>query len=315
MAAKTELANIEQVDLREVWQNEAEDFTPWLADNIELLGKALGMDLEVTAQEARVGNRYSLDILARDPGRDRPVVIENQLEDTDHSHLGQLLTYAAGFDANVIVWIAKEFEDEHRDALDLLNRRTGEDSEFFGVEVELLKIGDSPPAVNFKLVVTPNEWHKQTMRSGVGVSERGERYRKFFQRLVDTMTEKHRFKNASKVGTENYFDFRSGHSYVLYGAGFTGEGMARVEIYIDKDKDWNKRLFDRLKEDKTAVESELGELDWQRLDDRNASRIRAARQGSIKDDEETLAEIQDWMVERFLAFKRVFGPRLAEFKE
>ena len=113
------------------------------------------MDLELQTQEAPVGG-YSLDILARDVQSGRPVVIENQLGPTDHAHLGQLLTYAAGFDANVIVWIAKEFRDEHRQALDLLNHRTGEESEFFGVEVELWKIAESPAAVNFNLVSTPN---------------------------------------------------------------------------------------------------------------------------------------------------------------
>ncbi len=150
----------------------------------------------------------------------------------------------------------------------------------------------------------------------IGVSERNERYRKFFQRLVDTMREKHRFTNASKAQPKNYFDFSSGHGNVLYGAGFTGEGMARVEIYFcSKDKDRNKRLFDRLEEGKAAIESDLGELDWQRLDDKKASRIRAARQGSIYDDEETLAEIRGWMVEQLLAFKQVFDPRLVKFKE
>ena len=109
------LGTIERVDIREIWPNEAADFTPWLAENLATLGKALGLDLEFQAQEAPVGG-YSLDILARDVQSGRPVVIENQLGQTDHTHLGQLLTYAAGFDANVIVWIAKEFRDEHRQA-------------------------------------------------------------------------------------------------------------------------------------------------------------------------------------------------------
>ena len=126
------------MDIRGVWSNEAADFTPWLAENMTVLNEALGMDLELDAQEASVGS-HALDILARDLGNSRQVVIENQLDYTDHRHLGQLLTYAAGFDANVIVWIARKFRDEHREALDLLNRRTGEDTEFSGIEVELWK--------------------------------------------------------------------------------------------------------------------------------------------------------------------------------
>ena len=144
-----ELARIEKVDLREVWSNEAADFTPWLQKNIDQLGDALGMDLEVDEREAPVGT-FSLDLLARD-GSGRPVIIENQLGTTDHTHLGQILTYAAGHNASVIVWIAKEFRDEHRAALDFLNSRTSGDTEFFGVGVELWKIEGSSAAVNFDL--------------------------------------------------------------------------------------------------------------------------------------------------------------------
>ena len=308
-----ELAKIDRVDLREVWLNEAANFTPWLAENISLLGEALGMDLEVETAEAPVGS-YSLDILARDVGNSHSVIIENQLEVTDHTHLGQLLTYMAGFDANVIVWIAKEFRDEHREALDLLNHRTGEDTQFFGVEVELWKIEDSRPAVNFKLVATPNEWRKRTVSNarGTGVSEKGERYRTFFQALIDTLREEHRFTNARKGQPQNWHSFSAGR--VEFVADFPSGERARVAVYIDNgDRDWNKGLFDQLYEIKVDIESELGEpLEWERLDERRASRIAVVRQGAIDDTDETLQEIREWMVGRLLKFKQVFGPRLDE---
>ena len=139
------LAKIERVDLREAWPNEAREFTPWLAANIGELGEALGMDLELQQTEAAVGG-YFLDVLATDLNQNRPVIIENQLEPTNHDHLGKLLTYAAGYDANVVVWLTREFRDEHRQTLDWLNQRTREDTQFFGVVVELLKIDDSRPA-------------------------------------------------------------------------------------------------------------------------------------------------------------------------
>ena len=160
--ATPNLAKIEQVDLRQAWPNEAQDFTPWLAENIAELGEALGMDLELQQTEAPVGS-YSLDVLAIDLNQNRPVIIENQLEATNHTHLGQLLTYAAGYDANVIVWLTREFRDEHRQTLDWLNQRTDENTQFFGVVVELWRIAGSPPAPHFKLVAMPNDWRKKTV--------------------------------------------------------------------------------------------------------------------------------------------------------
>ena len=317
MTTSKDLATIQKIDLREVWQNEARDFTPWLAEHLSELGTALGLELELEEREASVGG-YSLDILARDLGSGRPVVIENQLESTDHAHLGQLLTYMAGFDANVIVWIAREFRDEHREALNLLNHRTGEDTQFFGVEVELLKIDESRPAINFKLVVTPNEWQKQTssnIRTAGNVSEQRERYQTFFQKLIDTLREEHDFTGARKGQPQNWYYFSAGHGQrVQYGANFAQSKRARVEVYIDNtDREWNKDLFDKLLRDKESMESKLQEsLEWDRLDNRRASRIAVTRPGSIDDAQEALEETHDWMVKKLLDFKRVFGPRLDE---
>ena len=313
------LGTIERVDIREIWPNEAADFTPWLAENLATLGKALGLDLELQTQEAPVGG-FSLDILARDVRSGRPVVIENQLGQTDHTHLGQLLTYAAGFDANVIVWIAKEFRDEHRQALDLLNHRTGEESEFFGVEVQLWKIAESPPAVNFNLVSTPNEWRPQTVnspRAGGPVSEKGEKYREFFQGLIDTLRERHQFTNAKKGQPQNWYSFSAGTTGFSYGVNFNADGRARVELYIDTiEQERNKQAFDWVEDQKESVESELdAPLEWERLDNRRASRISILRLGTIDDNQETLKALNDWMIERLLDFRRVFGPRLAELRD
>ena len=155
--ASIELSTIDNVEIREIWKSEPKDFTPWLAENISLLGDALNLKLESTSTETSVGS-FKLDILARDADRDLHVAIENQLGNTDHTHLGQLLTYAAGHDAKVAIWIAGKFREEHREALDMLNRRTDDDSEFYGVVVELWKIGGSRPAPHFKVVSTPNNW-------------------------------------------------------------------------------------------------------------------------------------------------------------
>ncbi len=158
-----ELSRLESVDLSKVWQSEPGEFTPWLAkpDNITLLGEALGLELVVESTEAPVGP-YRADIVCRDTGYDSPdgslVLIENQLGRTDHSHLGQLLTYAAGLDAVAVVWIAHPFTDEHRTALDWLNQKTEQSVNFFGLEIELWKIADSPIAPKFNIVAKPNDW-------------------------------------------------------------------------------------------------------------------------------------------------------------
>lgn len=312
------LGNIQQVSLREVWPNEARDFTPWLAENIDKLGNALGLDLEVQSAEAPVGS-FSLDILARDLGGNRPVIIENQLEPTNHDHLGKLLTYAAGYDAYAIVWLTREFRDEHRQALDWLNQRTGENTEFFGVVVEAWRIDDSRPAPHFNLVVTPNDWQKQSfssVRQGGGAgntSERGERYRQFFQSLIDILREQ-QFTNARMGVAQSWYSFSSGLSGISYGASFNRGRMATVEISIDRDdREWNKDLSDRLLERKGALETALNEtLEWDLLETRRACRIAVRRPGSIDDDPDTLESIQQWMVDHLLNFKRVFGPHLAE---
>ena len=308
-----DLGTIEKVDLRDVWPNEASDFTPWLEQHLQALGDSLGMDLELQQREAPVGD-FSLDLLARDLGRDCPVVIENQLTKTDHDHFGKLLTYAGGFNAGVVIWLSSEIREEHRQALDWLNQRTDENTAFFGVAVEALKIDDSRPAPNFKLVAFPNEWRKSNVRSEPGVtSERMESYRSFFQALVDELRDNYSFTNIRKAQPRSFLRLSSGFSGVTYGAAFVQGGQARVEVYIDRDRDWNKRLFDELERAKDLLETGFLEpWEWERLDHRRASRISINRPGRIDDDPETLEEIKTWMMTTLFALKKVFEPKLTE---
>jgi len=162
-----ELGRLVRVDLREAWQDEAAHFTPWLAqqENLELLGDALGIGLELEATEQSVGP-FAADILCKDPMRDQWVLIENQLEQTDHTHLGQIITYAAGLNAVTVIWIARKFVEQHRAALDWLNEITAEGTDFFGVEVELWRIGESSAvAPKFNIISKPNAWSKQIAKT------------------------------------------------------------------------------------------------------------------------------------------------------
>ncbi len=306
---------LKKVDLREVWTKEASDFTPWLAQHLPALGEVLGMELELQGREARVGE-FSLDLLVRDVGRDRVVIIENQLAPTNHDHLGKLLTYAAGYDASVVVWIAKEIREEHRQTLDWLNQHTDTSTEFFGVVVEVLQIDESRPAYNFRLVAFPNEWRKTNIGStgSAATSERGEAYRRFFQELIDDLRERYQFTKARAGQPQSWYSFASGFSGVTYAVSFAQGGRVRAELYIDLgEAAQNKSLFDSFANEKKAVETEFGEpLEWERLDDRKASRIATYRLGSIEDESQTMQEIKGWAIDRILRFKTVFGSRLAE---
>lgn len=307
-----EFGEINKVPLREIWPNEATNFTPWLASNIESLGKALGLELELTEKESSVGD-FSLDLLAKDLGSSKTVIIENQLTQTDHDHLGKLLTYAAGFDASVVVWVAETIRDEHRQALEWLNQRTDIETQFFGVVIELLKIDESKPAFNFRPVVFPNEWQKSKKRTtSSNASTRGEKYRAYFQALIDDLREKHKFTGARAGQPQNWYSFSSGIQGILYGAVFSQGGKARTEIYIDQgDQEINKMLFDKLKEKEEEIVNEFGDqLEWERLDDKRASRIAVYRDGAIDSSDSELEEIRKWHIDNLLKFKMVFPNKI-----
>ena len=177
--------------------------------------------------------------------------------------------------------------------------------------IELLRIDNSRPAVNFKLAAFPNEWRKGSIRAS-GTTERMERYRSFFQVLIDRLRDEENFTASRKVQPRNWYDFASGHGGIRYSANFKQHRMAGVSLYIDVGEEVrNKKAFDSLMAERETIESNLNEpLEWSRLDHRRASRIDAARPGSIDDDDETLGEVREWMIEILLAFKRVFGPHL-----
>lgn len=305
---------LKRVDLRELWPHEAQDFTPWLAENLNTLGEVLGMDLELQLREAPVGS-FSLDLLVHDLGRERIVIIENQIESTNHDHLGKLLMYAAGHDAAAVVWIAAAFREEHRQALDWLNQRTDATTEFFGIVVEALQVDNSRPACNFRLIAFPNDWRKTNISTvSTMPSARSEAYRLFFQDLIDRLRTQYQFTQALKGQPNNWYTFRSGVSGIGYSVSFSTGKRVRTEAYIDNGiASWNKAMFDALHQRREEIEAAFGEpLTWERLDTKRACRIAIYRPGSIDDSSQTLEDIKAWAIERLLQFKEVLSPLASE---
>ena len=308
------LGKIERVDVREVWADEASDFTPWLANNLDRLGDELGMELELVQTEAPVGNYY-LDILARNVNGGDMVAIENQIAGTDHTHLGQLMTYAAGHDAGVVSWVATKFRDEHRAALDWLNERSAASLDFFGVEIEAIKIGDSLPAPLFRLAVVPNAWSKQVRSSPTasGLTERQQQYVEFWRPLLENLNAEHGW-NVRTHNRDSWFEVRSEVRHFRRTMRFANNRKAQVQIRIDSgDKDWNETAFDLLERRRDDIEAEMGEeMVWDRNERARVSHISVERDGTINDSEEDLKEIRRWMISNVEKITDVLLPHMKE---
>ena len=310
-------SELKKIPLREIWQHEASDFTPWLESNIQTLGDALGMDLEVVNREARVGD-FALDLLAYDLGSSRTVIIENQLTPTDHDHLGKLLTYAAGFDTSTVIWIAEEVRDEHRQAMEWLNQRTDTETQFFAVVVEVLQIDNSNPALSFKLVVSPNEWQKsKKQKTSTNPSSRGEKYKSYTQMLIDELREKHEFTGASAGQPYNSYTFSSGITGIGYGIQFARGDKVLTYVSIHQNVRANRLdLFDALEKRKGKIESDFGSpLEWNRSEEQQISWIGVPRDGNIELSDDELEEIREWHIRNLLKFKEVFPPEIKKALE
>ena len=247
------LGKLTREDPRSVWKHEAHDFTPWLRKNMDLLAEVVGLELDLVEAEAPVGG-YAVDLYAKDLNTGRWVIVENQLEQTDHNHMGQLMAYAAGKEAGVVIWISPQFRDEHRQTLDWLNEVTDESVSFFGIELELLKIGDSDPAPYFRLVAQPNEWRKISKRPTV--TSRGQAYETFFADLLDKVKARYPdLTRARKAYPQSWFTYPVGRSGFAIAVAFGQGDQFRVELYIDTgDRATNKAAFDALQGEKDAIE-------------------------------------------------------------
>jgi hypothetical protein len=289
-----ELGVVNSVPLKNLWSGEATRFTPWLSQNLDILARKLGMDLELETTEASAGE-FSADIIARDLSTNHLVVIENQFGNTDHRHLGQLITYSSVLGAGVVVWIAETIRSEHKSAIDFLNQNLKESLRLYALEASVMRIDDSKPAFVLDIISQPTESTVSVRDSGQTISEICERYRAFFQNLIDQLRTKHSFTNARVGQPQNWYFFASDNSRIYkYGTGFISGDHVRAEVYLDcGDKAKNEQLFDCLREQEKAIQNDFGlPLSWGRLDDRRACRVATYHDGNIDSDSEQLAEIR-----------------------
>jgi hypothetical protein len=308
------IGKMERVDLRKVWKDEARDFTSWLFDNIDILGEELNINITPVEKEKNVGS-FSADILA-ESGEGTPILIENQLEKTDHDHLGKLLTYVSNLEAKKAIWISKEPRSEHEKAIEWLNELTS-DVDFYLVKIEAFRIGDSAPAPKFTIIAGPTESGKVVGSEKKELAERHKKRLKFWEGLLE----------KSKKRTPLHSNISpSMNSWIGTGSGKSGLGFnyvvtykhGQIELYIDRGKDSqdeNKKIFDDLQSHKDEIEKEFGnKLRWERLDDRRASRINKRFDYAGLNDEEKWNKLQDDMVNGMIRLEKSLKKHIRNLK-
>ena len=304
---KQKLGKIKRVDLRNIWKKEDKEFTPWLKENIDLLSEKLGIEIIDTRTEEKIGD-FKLDIIGKDANTNKFVAVENQLESTDHNHLGQLITYSAGVNAGVIIWIAKELREEHKRALEWLNENSISEISFFGVEVLAISIDNSNPAVDFRVIVKPNDWERNikssATRTGTEIS-----YVDFYSKLINLYSKKNPKFRRVKAQPQSWLNFGAGRSGLSFGWGFRMESRFSVELYIDTgDEIENKRIFDELKKYKDDLR--IKGVEWEELETKRACRIVIYRKTpgpikSLKDKEKD--DLINWGAEKMKTFSDTFS--------
>ena len=313
MENKNNLGKLEKVELRSAWKNEALDFTNWLAEeeNLVLLSDEIGLDIKLIQTEANVG-KFNVDILAEEENTGRKIIIENQLENTNHDHLGKIITYSSGHDAEIIIWIVKKVRDEHKQAVDWLNEHTDEKINFFAIEMELYRIGTSPPAPKFNIISKPNDWAKALKKSS-SISEPTETklmQLEFWEKYKEKIDSEKSILRTRNPRPQHWYNFAIGSSIAqLTYTVNTQDNEIGCEIYIRNEKE----LFQFLLQSKDKIEKELGEkLVWMELPGKKASRIKLIHEGDIS-DQENWESYFEWMKEKGENFQKVFSKYIKKY--
>lgn len=301
------VGKLELVDLREIWKHEALDFTTWLYENCDVLGDLLGLELTVVEQEKSVGP-FSVDILAKD-ANGRHVIIENQLERTDHDHLGKVLTYLANLDAKVAIWISSDPRPEHITAIDYLNENVPSDTQFYLIKLQAFKIGESDPAPLFTIEAGPSEERTTIGEMKKDFAEKDKRRYKFFEQLLDRCRQKtNLFSNVSPVGNKNFINAGAGKSGLIWSIGGT-EKDARVDFGFNASAaEVNQKRFEAMRTHKDEIEKIFGEpLTWDFKDDRTSQHVKSRCPiGGLLEEEAKWQSIQDDLVDRLTRMENSF---------
>lgn len=301
------IGKLTEVDVRELWKHEQYDFSNWLAkaDNIEYLNDIIGLTLINVNKEVYVGP-YRCDLVANDETSGTTVIIENQLEGTNHDHLGKIITYASGLNAKVMVWIVKEAKEEHRSAIEWLNNNTIDGIGFFLIEIHAYKIGNSEPAPKFEVIEKPNDFVKRG-KTKIDDNELNKSQSErliFWEQFNQVLTAKGKPFNVRKATTDHWYDVAVGSSEAHIGIDLISrDGVIIVEFYITDNKD----LFDKLYDFKEEIETQLGfTMTWDRLDSKKASRIKYYIDGLNFDNHENYDELMNKSIDAAVKIRDVF---------
>lgn len=303
MASLGKLTEIK--DLRTIWPHEAKDFTPWLAqeENMDLLADAVGLEISVDETESSVGD-FSVDILASEVGTDRKIIIENQLEDTNHDHLGKLITYASGKGADVVIWVVRHAREEHKSAIEWLNNHTDEHIGFFLVEIKLFKIGDSEPAPKFEIIEQPNDWTKEAKKVSGALSQTQQARLEYWAAFNEYAFSKPFFAKAfrpRKPSTDHWMSLAIGSSDI------------HIDLLQERNRNtvgaslWiadNKDLYHTLESHKAEIEAETGiTFEWSELPGKKASKIVVETGADYSNESEWPSQF-DWMMDVAVKLKK-----------
>jgi len=305
--ATIELGKLTEVDIRKVWQHEQYDFSSWLAeeDNIKLLSEKLNLSLTDVETEKNVGS-YRCDIICKDEITGKNVLIENQLEATNHDHLGKIITYASGLDASVVIWIVANAKEEHKSAIEWLNKHTDVDVSFFLIEVHAYTIGDSTPAPYFDIIEQPNDFAKQlkTLSNNTELNESQNKRLEFWEMFNDVLVKRGTPFNKRKATTDHWYSVAVGTSTCHISIDLVNrEHKIRISLWIPDNKD----LYDHLFAHKSDIEQGIGcELLWDKLDGKKASYIYTFIPGLDFNNQNNYNDLMNKVIDKVLLFKKTF---------